>query len=390
MDRPVRIGIVGCGSVMQGAYMPMIERLAARGLAEAVAACDVKEDARSRVRERWAIARFSTDYREIVAADEVDLVLVLTSMPEHGPVARAALQAGKHVLVEKPMAVDLSEAAELVALARHGPGILLPAPHVILSPTFQAIARRIHRGEIGRVFLARALYGHSGPGWGPWFYRKGGGALFDLGVYNVTSLTGLLGPVRRVTAMTGIAIPERVLEGERVAVEAEDNAHVLLDFGNSLLAVVTTGFTIQQYRCPAIEIYGSRGTIQMLGDDWDPDGYELWQNEERAWRLVPETDPGWPWTDGLRHLVECIRQGTRSLITPEHGYHVLEVMLKAQEAGGDGQARDIESTFTPPSFAGDESGGSAPPAHDRTREGNGVDAMRSVANGVDAMRSVAN
>jgi predicted dehydrogenase len=366
MDRPVRIGIVGCGSVMRGPYMSAIERLKSRGLAEAVAACDDQADRRELVRERFGITRFSTDYREVVQADDVDLVLALTSMPAHGPVSRAALEAGKHVLVEKPMAVSLEEGRQLLELAHRGPGYLLPAPHVILSPTFQAIWRRVHRGDIGRVFSARALYGHSGPEWGPWFYRRGGGALFDLGVYNVTSLTGLLGPVRRVTAMTGVAIPERRVDGETVRVEAEDNAHVLLDFGDSCFAVVTTGFTIQQYRCPAIELYGSKGTIQMMGDDWDPNGYELWQNDAGAWQLFSESDPSWPWTDGLRHMVECIREGVRPIITPEHGYHVLEIMLKAQEAGRDGQARAIESTFTPPSFEEGTRRGAV--AHDRTRE----------------------
>ena len=101
--------------------------------------------------------------------------------------------------------------------------------------------QRIKRGDIGQVLLARANYGHAGPSWGPWFYQHGGGALFDLGVYNVTSLTGFIGPVKRVTAMTGVAIPERVVDGQMIEVEAEDNAHVLLDFGNSVFAVVSTG-----------------------------------------------------------------------------------------------------------------------------------------------------
>ena len=351
MSQPVRIGIVGCGSVMSHPYMSLVERLRCRGQVQVVAACDVVEAKRQFVLERFGITNFTTDYRELVQRSDVDLVLVLTSMPEHGPVTRAALEAGKHVLVEKPMAVTLEEAAEIVELAKRSPGYLVPAPHVILSKTYQTIWQRVHRGDIGKVFSARALYGWAGPSWGQWFYRRGGGPLFDLGVYNVTSLTGLLGPAKRVTAMLGTAIPERVVDGERMRVETEDNAHVLLDFGDSVFAVVTTGFTIQQYRCPAIEVYGSHGTIQMLGEDWDPNGYELWQNDIGAWQVFKETDPAWPWTDGLRHMVECIQQGVRPIITPEHAFHVLEIMLKAQEAGRDGQAKIIESTFTPPSFS---------------------------------------
>jgi predicted dehydrogenase len=107
--------------------------------------------------------------------------------------------------------------------------------------------------------------------------------LFDLGVYNVTSLTGLLGPAKGVTAMSGVAVSERMAEGSLMKVEANDNAHVLIVFGECVFAVVTTGFTIQRYRGPAIELYGTTGTIQMLGDDWAPDGYELWQNDAGAW-----------------------------------------------------------------------------------------------------------
>jgi predicted dehydrogenase len=88
----------------------------------------------------------------------------------------------------------------------------------------------------------------------------------------------------------------------------------------------------------------------MMGDDWDPEGYELWLNDVGAWQIHGETDPAWPWTDGLRHLVECIQNGETPLVTPAHAYHVLEIMLKAQAAGRDGQAREIHSTFTPHRF----------------------------------------
>lgn len=343
---PVRLGFVGCGSVSQS-YLPQAAALARRGQAELVAACDVVPERAQDVQRQFGIGRVVDHYQDIVQAADVDLVLILTSMVEHGPIARAALEAGKHVLVEKPMAVTLEEAAELVALARRSPGYLLPAPHVILSPTYQAIRQRLQNGDIGPVFSARGLYGWSGPEWGKWFYQRGGGPLFDLGVYNLTSLTGLLGPAKRVMAMTGIALPERVVDGERLRVETEDNAQVLLDFGGACLAVVTTGFIFQQYRCPALELYGARGTIQMLGDDWSPKGYELWQNEAPGWQVFEETAPDWPWTDGLRHLIESIQQGTRPIITPEHGYHVLEIMLKAQESGQTGRALIIESTFSP-------------------------------------------
>ncbi len=192
--------------------------------------------------------------------------------------------------------------------------------------------------------------------------------MFDLGVYNVTTLTGLIGPAQRVMAMSGIAIPERVVDGKMMKVETDDNAQLLLDFGSAAYGVVTTGFTIQQYRNCGIEIYGSEGTIQMLGEDWAPLGYELWQNSAGHWKVYNQ-HYGWPWADGARHLIECIETGTPAQVTPEHAYHVLEIMLKTAESGRTGQRYEIESTFTPPTFPDPDEETAAHLKHDPGTDG---------------------
>jgi predicted dehydrogenase len=358
------LGVIGCGSVFAGPYARMIERLSARVHVTAVYDVDVRK-------RHDAAARYDVDAElrgasALIAHDDVDIVLVLTSMNEHGSLATEALDAGKHVLVEKPMATSLDEAAALVELARRAPGLLVCAPHIVLSPTFRAMHKAVRAGAIGRLLTARARYGWAGPWWGEWFYRPGGGSLFDLGVYNVTSLCALFGPARRVTAMVGVAIPERVVDGRTIQVDADDNAHVLLDFGAARFAVVTTGFTMQRYRSPAIEVYGDEGTIQLLGDDWAPEGWELWRNDEAAWRVHPESEPHWQWTDGLRHLVDCIETGRPTITRPEHAYHALEIMLAAQAAGRDGVARTVGSGF--PDVVYDErrvEADAADHAHDR-------------------------
>jgi predicted dehydrogenase len=339
-----RLGIIGLGSVFTGPYRSLIRRLAQDGLVEVTAVFDLDADKRAAAARLLGCAEAGGP-DELVGRDDVDVVLVLTSMNEHGPLALAALEAGKHVLVEKPLATSLDQAQALLERSREAQGLLVCAPHIVLSPTYRELHRRVHAGTIGDVLLARARYGWAGPWWGRWFYEQGGGALFDLGVYNLTALCGFMGPVRRVTALVGTAIPQRVVEGELMDVQVDDNAHLLLDFGQSRFASLTTGFTMQRYRSPAIELYGRDGVLQMLGDDWAPEGFEQWLNQRGAWELVPEQEPAWPWTIGLAHLVECAEAGRPTVTRPEHAYHALEVMLGAKRSSAEGRVIEVESEF---------------------------------------------
>ena len=212
-DVSIRLGVVGCGSVFWTPYMSLIERLRGQGRVEVTAVYDADPDKRRAAAERLDLDPEVRDDVAVCAHPDVDVVLVLTSMTEHGRLARAALEAGKHVLVEKPVATSLAEAEPVLAAAEASPGLLVCAPHILLSPTYRAMHARVRAGEIGGLLTARARYGWAGPDWSRWYYEPGGGALFDLGVYNVTSLCGFFGPARRVTAMTGVAIPERVVNG---------------------------------------------------------------------------------------------------------------------------------------------------------------------------------
>ena len=340
----VKIGVLGLGSVFNGPYRTRLQDLVRQR--RVAVTCVYDPDP---LRRTWATEVFgcaeSVNESALIARDDVDAVFVLTSMLEHSALAIEALEQGKHVLVEKPMATSLVDAERLMDVARAADRVLVCAPHILLSPTYREMHSRVKAGVIGQPLLARARYGWSGPWWGSWFYKPGGGALFDLGVYNLTSLCGFMGPVQRVTAFVGTAIPQRVVDGVEMTVQSEDNAHVLLDFGQSRFASIMTGFTMQKYRPPAIELYGQDGVLQMMGDDWAPEGFEQWRNESGVWEVVPEIQPGWAWTEGAAHLVECIETGRRPVTLPEHAYHALEVMLGAQESGRTGRAIDIASDF---------------------------------------------
>jgi predicted dehydrogenase len=346
---PVGVGVLGCGRVLFGPYQPEIRDLAAAGRARLVGACDVRPEVEAAVRAAFDVERFTTRPEEVVGAADVDVVMVLTPPADHAALAIAALESGKHVLVEKPMALDVASARRMVDAAQAADRRLVCAPFVTLSATHRRIADLLAAGTIGRILSVRAIAGTDGPSWGRWFYEgPGGGPLFDLGVYSLTAIVNLVGPVRRVTAVSGIVVPERVVDGEPMRPTIADSFQVALDFGGGTLGVLGTGFTMASLRTPAFELFGSDGTIQMLGADWEPAGFDLWRNEIGAWELVSEADPGWNYAAGLRHLVEHLVDGAPLAVPPELALHVLEVMLMAAEAGRDGMARTLTTTVGGP------------------------------------------
>ena len=127
-------------------------------------------------------------------------------------------------------------------------------------------------------------------------------------------------------------------------VEAEDNAHVLIDFGDARFAVGHDRLHDADATArPRSSCTARDGVLQLLGDDWAPEGYELWRNDRRRLGAAsPRADPRWQWTEGLRHLVDCIESGREPVTRPEHAYHALEIMLAAQAAGARRPAREID------------------------------------------------
>ena len=330
---------------MQGPYIEIVNKLSFKKIINLKAVSDVNKKIHKVISKKIRYQYFCKDYKKILKDSEIDLVLILTSMNEHSKIAEEAINSGKHVLVEKPMATNMKDLNKIFTLAKKSKKLLVAAPFVILSPVFQAIHQELKINKIGRVSLARARYGWAGPNWGEWYYKTGGGPLFDLGVYNITTLTGLLGPVKNVTAKSSISKPTRIINGKKIKVKTDDNFQILLEFKNKCLAVVTTGFTMQQYNSPAIELYGADGTIQMLGDDWEPKGYEVWDNKKSSWELYKTPYANWPWTSGLTHLVDCIINKKKPMINLNHAYHVNEIMIKIYESTKKKKQISINSIF---------------------------------------------
>jgi predicted dehydrogenase len=343
----IRVAVAGCGSVSH----PYLTDLRQSPLAEIVSVCDVIRERAAHRAAEFDVPNVFGDVDEMLAGPPFDLLINLTSMPSHGPVNLQGLQAGRHVLSEKPLASTLEEGRTLLDIADTRGVRLFGAPIVVTSPAYRCLAELIASGEIGAVHAAHGCYGHGGPDWGPWFYRRGGGSLFDLGVYNITLFTGLLGPVRSVVAMTGTVVPERTVEGERVRVESDDNTMVLLDHGGAVFSCVQTGFVygsrghLYSDAEPSIEFTGTRGYARLLGYDWAPRGVAVLSQSTSGWEVRCEDQHGYSWECGARYLVEALAAGGDVPFTGQHAFHVLEVMLAAHRSSAEGRRVDVTSVF---------------------------------------------
>jgi predicted dehydrogenase len=345
MSRTIRVALVGCGSVSTK-YLPNLRECP---YVEVVAVADaIPARASQRAKETGVPNAFSS-LDAMLSGVDFNFLINTTGMQTHFVLNKRALDAGKHVLCEKPIAGTVEQGQELLALAeKKGVGVW-GAPNVVISPQFRFMVETLAKGVLGSVHAAHACYGHKGPSWGPWFYKKGGGSLFDLGVYNVTTLTGLLGPAKAVVAFAGTAIRERVIEDERVAVEADDSTMLLMDHGNAVYSHIQTGFVYGfSPRDRTIELIGTNGAMNLLGWDWAPAGVQVLTEPSREWTTHCEDAEDYSWQTGGSHLAECLVTGKRSPMTGEHAVHVLEVMTAALKSAETGRRVDVETTFPSP------------------------------------------
>jgi predicted dehydrogenase len=362
---PVRVGVIGAGNVIW-AYLQLLDRLVPRGLAEVGPICARRTERWPEILARRPGTTVVADPAEVLESD-VDLVLVITSSDTHAALTRLALEHGKHVVVEKPFAAGRSEGEELVELASRRGLHLVAAPFVQLAPTFRALWTLVQDGAIGDVHSARGLYGNAGADWATWYYTSSGGALAELGIYNVKSLTALLGPVAHVLAIEGTVAEPRFVRGIELSERVPDFAHVLLQHVSGAVSSVVASSVIQRYRRPALELYGTHGTANLLGDDWDPRGLEIWRNEAGCWEDYEPLDPTWLWTDGLREAVVALHDDRPPLADLEHDLHVLDVLDAARLSSEKGGAVALDSRFDLPELHLDLSAFTSHLLHDHTR-----------------------
>lgn len=348
--KKVKIGLIGCGSV-SGMYLPHLSK---SPFVELVSVCDIIPARAKAAAEKYQVPNQYTHIDQQLAGVPFDLLVNLTDMQEHGRLNKLALLKKKQVWSEKPMANTYAEGKALLDLAKQQGVRIWGAPAVVNSPQFAYMARMIQQGKIGKVSAAHAHYGHLGPTWSAFFYEQGGGSLPDLGVYNLATLTGLLGPAKSVMAMTSIVTPERTVDNKgKIKVVAEDNAMVLMDHGNGILSHVQCGFNYfdpyghegEGQDKPTISIWGTHGNLQLIGYDWAPFGVDVATHDHEKTRREATDTGQYVWEQGASVVSESLATGNEPLIAAEHALHVLEIIEAARASQESGKRIPLKSTF---------------------------------------------
>lgn len=350
--KKIRVGIIGCGSVSTQ-YLPHLSK---SSFVELISTCDIIPEKALQAAKKYNIPNHYPSIEKMLAGAGFDLLVVTTDMQEHGRLNKIALQAGKHVWSEKPMANSYKEGKELLDLAKKKGIRIWGAPAVVNSPQFAFMAKAINSGKLGKVSAAHAHYGHLGPTWSAFFYEKNGGSMPDLGVYNMASLTGLLGPVKSVVAMLNIITPTRKVDNrpKEITVEAEDNAMVLMEHASGALSHVQCGFNyFDPYGHggtgqdkPTISIWGTQGNMHLIGYDWAPFGVDMAtrEHDEKTIRYAEDTGD-YVWQEGASVIAKSLATDTEPLIAAEHSLHVLEIMEAARKSQEEGKRISLQSTF---------------------------------------------
>jgi predicted dehydrogenase len=358
-DTPIGLGIVGCGELAQHGVLPHLAQPDALPLARVAALCGRTLERAQALATLYHVPHVTADYGDLLADDAVEAVLILTPARLHYAQALAAVRAGKHVYVQKPMTEALQEALHLEReVARHGVR-LVAAPGQALNPLLVRVRDLIRDGAVGTPFWVHA----PAPAWGgrdlefgsnpAWYFREGAGPFRDQAIYALHLLLELFGPVRRVCAMQSVTVKRRSWSGHPFFVTAPDNVVAQLDFGEGLMATVGAQWCCGGPRAEPFQIgiYALEGSIESrryLGA-W-PITFEvrLAEGEASTMELQPAEAP-WltqphpavtphVWAD-LHHLFTCIRTGSEPLAGAATARQAVEILAAVDRAAETGETQ---------------------------------------------------
>ncbi len=339
---PMSIGIIGCG-VISGQYLTNLPRMPG---VEVLACSDIDmAKAESRATEFGVPQVLTVD--ELLASPDIEIVLNLTIPKAHADVSLAIIAAGKHIYNEKPLSIEIEDAALVLQAARQKGVAFGCAPDTFLGGGLQTCCKLIDDGAIGQPIAATAfMLNHGHEHWHPdpaFYYQEGGGPMFDMGPYYLTALVNLMGPIKWVSGSAGAHLAERTIEseprrGQSVRVEVPTHVAGVLDFENGAIGTIITSFDVWASRLHrTVEIYGSEGTLAVPDPNIFGGRVEVQRGRESEWRDIPLTHPEGGRGLGVAEMAAALRDGRKSRVDAGLGHHVLEVMHTIHESSTKGR-----------------------------------------------------
>jgi predicted dehydrogenase len=372
------IGVIGIGDISD-VYFNNLKKY---DIVNLVSCASRGLDKARRKAEQHGLPEYYASGHELIEKSDVDIILNLTTPAAHGEYNIAALEAGKHIYTEKPLAADFEEARRMTAIAAQKGLVIASAPDTFLGGRLQTCRSLMDEGKIGRPVAASAFVVSRGHEWHhpnpDFFYQEGGGPLLDIGPYYITALLALLGPVARVNGMSSRALDKRTIMygpriGEEITVDVDTHITANLEFVNGALGTVITSFDIWDSQLPRIEIYGTEGTICI--PDLDPlsgpnlFGGPIWLKTEEncRWKGQPREDPLPEWTEipvtrrfsetghdvnsrgiGLVDMAYGIRDNREPRASGAMAFHSMETMQGVLDSASEHRFVEIKSRFDRP------------------------------------------
>lgn len=329
----LKVAVIGCGSIAQHRHLPEYEW---NNNVEIVALCDKHEQRVKEVAERYN-AKAYTDYNELLANETVDIVSVCTPNNLHAPISIAALNAGVHVLCEKPMATSDEEAEAMIQAAHQNGKKLMIGHNQRFVRSHQKAREILKSGEVGKIYSFRTTFGHGGPeawsveGKEGWFFQKEQafiGAMGDLGVHKADLLRYILG---EEVVEVGAFVETNAKDFSSV----DDNAVCVLKTESGVIGTLTASWAYNGKEDNSTVIYTEKAILRLEDDP----NYSLvvqYANGEKVnYELgrIQSNDAGGQNSSGvISHFVESVLEDKEPLITGEEGKKSLAIILAALES----------------------------------------------------------
>lgn len=343
---PVGVGIVGAGTIST----TYLENLTSFPDVRVRGVADLDLERAAATAARFDLP-WSGPVEGLLADPAVEIVVNLTVPAVHAEVGLAALDAGKHVWSEKPLALDRPSARTLLDAAA-GKGLRVAcAPDTVLGAGIQSARRAIDDGAIGRPQTALALFQSPGPeSWHPapeFLFAAGGGPLLDMGPYYLTALVHLMGPIARVTATAGRARESRTIgsgprAGTVFAVTVPTTVTALLQFARGGSAQAVFSFDSGVGRT-TLEVTGTGGTAVLPDPNRFDGDTEIVVPGAAGPRIVAASGASSSRGTGVLEMARAIRAGVPERASGELAYHVLDVMLATVESADAGRTVEVSA-----------------------------------------------